>query len=163
MLPILSLLTPRLMIVAAIAIALAGSHWSAYRQGKEAVHTEWQADTAQRTAAALLESERNRAKEQTLQTAVRKVTNDYQAQKTRAAAADQRAADSLRQLTAALGADRAPGADPATPGGADDDPRSGIVAECAAALVDLDKAARRLASQAAALQDYTAGVCVAGK
>lgn len=124
MLPILSLLTPRLMIVAAVAIALAGSHWSAYRHGKQTVRTEWQADTAERTAAALLQSERNRAQEQALQTAVRKVTHDYQAQKTRAAAADQRAADSLRQLTAALGADRAAGANTAAPAGADDDPRS---------------------------------------
>lgn len=144
----------------AIAIFLAGSHWSAYRSGKHAVRLEWQADIAQRTEAALIASEAARAAEQALQSKVRKVANDYQAEKIRRAAADLLAADSLRQLQAALAGGAAPGADPATPARVDDDPRSGIVAECAAALVGLDKEARRLAGQTVALQDYAAGVCV---
>ena len=158
---LLSLLSPRVWIAVALAIALAGSHWKAYTTGKQAVQLEWDAATAQATAAALQAEQAARAKEQALQTQVRKVANDYQVEKTRRAAADQLAADSLRQLQAALAGGGRARADPAAPAGADDDPRDGIIAECAGALVQVDAAARRLADQTRALQSYTAGVCVA--
>jgi|GEM_PF-5274679 len=157
---LLSLLSPRVWIAVAMAIALAGTHWKAYTSGKQAVKLEWDAATAQATAAALAAEQLAREKEQALQTKVRKVTNDYHAEKTRRAAADQLAADSLRQLQAAIASGGEARADPAAPAGADDDPRDSIIAECAGALVQMDKAARSLADQTRALQGYAAGVCV---
>ena len=151
----------RLAVAAAIALALAASHWKAYTTGKQAVQLEWDAAISQATAAALQAEQAARAKEQALQTQVRKVANDYQVEKTRRAAADQLAADSLRQLQAALASGGQPAPDPAAPAGADDDPRDGIIAECAGALVQVDAAVRKLADQTRALQSYTAGVCVA--
>ena len=155
-----ALLSPRAIALVAIALALAmGGRWC-YVQGARSVQAEWDADLAQRTVAALAASEAARATEQALQTKVRKVSNDYQVEKTRRAAADLLAADSLRKLQAALAGGGATGADPAAPARTDDDPRPGIVAECAAALIGLDKEARRLAGQAVALQGYAASVCV---
>jgi hypothetical protein len=158
---LLAFMSPRVWIAIALAIALAGTHWKAYTTGKHAVQLEWDAATAQATAAALQAEQAARAKEQALQTQVRKVASDYQIEKTRRAAADQLAADSLRQLQAALASGGQPDADPAAPAGADDDPRDGIIAECAGSLVQMDAAARKLADQTRALQSYTAGVCVA--
>lgn len=157
---LLSLLSPRVWIAVALAIALAAGYWKAYTSGKQAVQLEWNAATAQATAAALQAEQAARAKEQALQTKVRKVTNDYQAEKTRRAAADQLAADSLRQLQAAIASGGEARPDPAAPAGADDDPRDGIIAECAGSLVQMDAAARKLADQTRALQAYAAGVCV---
>ena len=158
---LLALMSPRVWIAVALAIALAGTHWNAYTNGKQAVQLEWDAATAQATAAALAAEQLAREKEQALQTKVRKVANDYIAEKTRRAAADQLAADSLRQLQAAIASGGEARADPAAPARVDDDPRDGIIAECAAALVQMDKAARSLADQTRALQGYAAGVCVA--
>lgn len=158
---LLSLLSPRVWIAVALAIALAAGYWKAYTSGKQAVQLEWDAATAQATAAALAAEQLAREKEQALQSKVRKVTNDYHAEKNRRAAADQLAADSLRQLQAAIASGGETRADPAAPAGADDDPRDGIIAECAGALVQMDKAARSLADQTRALQGYAAGVCVA--
>lgn len=157
---LLSLFSPRVWLAFALAIVLAGTHWRAYTNGKHDVQLEWDAATAQATAAALQAEQQARATEQALQSKVRKVTNDYQAEKTRRAAADQLAADSLRQLQAALASGGAAATDPATPARADDDPRDSIIAECAGALVQVDKAARSLADQTRALQGYAAGVCV---
>ena len=158
---LLSLLSPRVWVAVALAIALAAGYWKAYTSGKHAVQIEWDAATAQATAIALQAEQAARAKEQALQTKVRKVTNDYQAEKSRRAAADQLAADSLRQLQAALAGGGEARADPATPARADDDPRDGSIAECAGSLVQVDAAARGLAEQVRALQAYTVGVCVA--
>lgn len=157
---LLALMSPRVWIAVALAVALAATYWKGYTGGKHAVQLEWDAATAQATAAALAAEQAARAKEQALQTQVRKVANDYQAEKTRRAAADQLAADSLRQLQAAIAAGGATSQDPATPARADDDPRDGIIAECAGALLEMDKAARSLADQTRALQGYAAGVCV---
>ncbi len=158
---LLSIMSPRVWIAVALVIALAASHWKVYTNGKAAVQLEWDAATAQATAAALAAEQAARAKEQALQTKVRKVANDYQVEKNRRVAADQLAADSLRQLQAALAGGGQPAADPAAPSGADDDPRDRIIAECARALVQMDKAARGLADQTRGLQSYAAGVCVA--
>ncbi len=157
----IALLSPRLWLALAIAVFLAGTHFSAYRSGKHQVRLQWDASIAQQTAAALAASEASRAREQALQSTARKVANDYQAEKTRRVAADARAADSLQRLDAALAGAAGPaGADPATPARADDDPRDDIIAQCAGALVRVDSAYRSLADQTRALQQYTAGVCV---
>ena len=52
------------------------------------------------------------------------------------------------------------GRDPAATARADDDPRNGIIAECAGTVTALDRAYRALADQTQALQQYTAGVCL---
>lgn len=157
---LLSILSPRLWMALAMAIALAASHWRAYTTGQAATQLQWDAATAQATATALQAEQDARATEAAMQTKLRKVANDYQLEKTRRAAADLRAADSLRQLQAALAADRSASTDPAAAPGADDDPRDSIIAECAGAVVTLDAAARKLADQTRALQAYAAGVCV---
>ena len=56
-----ALLSPRVWIAVAVVIALAASHWKAYRTGQDAINAEWQADIAQRTAQALEASETARA------------------------------------------------------------------------------------------------------
>ena len=157
---LLGLLSPRVWAAVALAIALAGTHWRAYTSGKRTVQTQWTADTALRTAAALVAEQSERAKEQANNLKNRKIANDYAAEKTRRVAADVLAADSLRQLTAALAAGHQASTDTAAPAGADDDPRDGIIAECASALVEVDAAARRVASQVVALQSYAASVCM---
>lgn len=155
-----AVLSPRVIgAVFAVLLLAMGGRWC-YVQGAKGVQAEWDADIAQRTAQALAASEAARAAEQALQTQVRKVANAYQVEKTRRAAADLAAADSLRKLQAAIAAGASTGADPAAPARADDDPRDSIIAECAAAIVTLDAAARKLADQTRALQGYAAGVCV---
>lgn len=161
MIPLAAISMWRVGAGVALAIALASSHWWAYSNGRHQVQIEWDADTANRTAAALVAEQQARATEQALNDQVRKVSNAYTAEKARRATADRAAADSLRRLEAALaGAHREPPADPATPERADDDPRDGIIAECANALVRLDRAYRALAGQTTALQGYAASVCV---
>lgn len=144
-----------------LVIALATSHLWAYSKGQHQVQLQWDADTAQRTAAALVAEQQARATEQQMQDKIRRVTHDYQTERSRRAAADSAAADSLRRLQAALAADRgAPGTDTAASARADDDPRDGIIAECAGALAQVDGRYRALASQTAALQRYAADVCL---
>lgn len=146
----------------AAVLALAGALWWAYDAGREAVMLRWQADVLQRTEQALAAERANRAHEATLAENTRRIANALADEKTRRAAADRAAADSLRRLDAVLAADRgAPGADTASAGGADGaDPRSGIIAECAGALAEMDRAYRAVAATARGLQDYTARVCV---
>jgi len=161
----LSGIAPRLIAGAVVAAAvLAGYRWIDHRglaRGRAEVQTAWDVDVARRAAAALAAEQSARATEQALNDKVRKVSNAYAIEKTRRATADRAAADSLRRLGAALaGDDRAPGADPAATGRADDDPRDGIIAECADALGRVDSAYRALASQTEALQGYTREVCL---
>jgi len=151
----------RIVSAVGLAVLLASSHWWVYVKGKHQVQLEWDADTAQRTAAALVAEQQSRATEQALNDKVRKVANDYNAEKRRRLAADSAAADSLRRLEAALAAGSGEsGRDPAATARADDDPRNGIIAECAGTVTALDRAYRALADQTQALQQYTAGVCL---
>jgi hypothetical protein len=57
----------KIAVAAAIALALAAGYWKAYTSGKQAVQLEWDAATAQATAAALAAEQAARAKEQELQ------------------------------------------------------------------------------------------------
>lgn len=161
---LLSLLSPRVWVLVALAVLLAGTHWRAYVKGGQAVQLRWDAATAQATAAALDQERQARAREQELATRNRRIAHDLNAEKARRAAADLAAADSLQRLRAALAEPAgAAGPDPAPAAGADDDPRDGIIAECAAAVVRLDSAARGLAGQVGALQGYAREVCVSGR
>ncbi len=150
----------RLAAAAVLAVALAGTHWKAYTSGQKDIQARWDADITQRTAEALADSEKARAKEQTLQAENRRIANAYAAEKTRRAAADVAAADSLRRLESALAGNYRTPDDPAATSGVDDDPRDGIIAQCGSALVQLGAAHRGLVAQTKALQEYTARVCV---
>lgn len=143
-----------------IAVVLAGTHWRVYTRGQNDVQAEWDADVARRTSEALAASEKARAKEQELQTKARKIDVAYQAEKSRRAAADRVAADSLQRLESALAGNNRSPEDSAAASGTDGDPRDGIIAECATALVQLDQAHRGLVAQTKALQGYAADVCV---
>ena len=156
-----SLLSPRLWILVGVAVFLAASHWKAYVSGKNTIRLEWQAAAAQATADQLEAERLARARELELNQRTRRIANDLVAEKSRRAAADLAAADSLQRLRAALAEPASPAAsDPAAPARADDDPRDAIIAECAGAVLALDKTARGLAGTLAALQGYTREVCV---
>lgn len=158
-----ALLSPRVWALMAVAVFLAGTHWKAYVSGKNTVRLEWQAAAAKATAEQLEAERQARARELELNQRTRRIANDLVAEKSRRAAADLAAADSLQRLRAALAEPASPAAaDPAAAAGADDDPRDDIIAECAGAVQRLDQAARGLAGTLAALQGYTRDVCVSG-
>jgi len=164
----LAWILPRAIAAVAIATALAAGyqwiHGKGAAQGRAQVQAAWDADTTARTSAALAAEQAARATEQALQKQVRKVQHAYTTEQNRRAAADAATADLLRQLQAAAALGANPGntasADSASPARADDDPRDRIIAECAATVVALDKAARGLAGQTEALQGYARSVCV---
>jgi hypothetical protein len=159
-----ALMSPRLWAAVFLALFLAGTHWKAYTSGRKAVQLQWDAATAQATAAALDQERQARAKEQELANRNRRIANELVAEQARRAAADRAAADSLQRLRAALAEPASPaGTDPAPAAGADGDPRDGIIAECAGAVVRLDAAARGLAGTLGALQGYAREVCVSGR
>ena len=61
----------RIVSAVGLAVLLASSHWWVYVKGKHQVQLEWDADTAQRTAAALVAEQQSRATEQALNDKVR--------------------------------------------------------------------------------------------
>jgi len=152
----LALLSPKLWIAAALAALLLATGFTAHRAGRAAVRAEWDSDIAQRTAAALEAERQARAREQELQTKVRKASDAYQAEKTRRAAADRRLDDGLRQFQTILAAP-----DPASPSSAPSSGNHGtgglereLLQSCGAALAELGKTADRLEGKVVALQDY---------
>jgi hypothetical protein len=155
---VFALLSPRLLIALAIAIALAASHFTAYRHGRAAVRAEWDRDKAERTTAALAAEQAARVKEGELRRKVSDVDKELQASKALRVAAEYRTAGSMRRLSEALAANPAPGST-STASGVDGDPRDGIIAQCADAYRRLESAARSVESQVAGLQGY-AKVCV---
>lgn len=149
-----SLLNWRVWVALALVAVLAITHGVAYKTGRALVRADWDKNIADRTAQALAAA---RLKEQSLQTKIAKVVNDYQAEKSRRSADRTVSANRLSELQAAL--DRAASADTSTASGAND-PRSTIINQCAGALVGLDEYAQGMAAKASALQDYTREVCV---
>lgn len=154
-----TLLNWRAWAAIVLSVVLAASHWKAYVMGGRAAKAQLTEEHLDQARAMLRESELARGKEQELQTKVRKVANDYHAQKQARATDAVRTADSLRQYQAALDAARAAAADPAPPGGADA-AIARIAGECAVALAALDDGARQYRATAQALQDYTRSVCL---
>jgi len=154
-----ALLNWRVWAAIAMAIVLAASHWKAYTAGGKSVQAGWDKERAELTATALAASEANRAKEKAMNLSLDKVRNDYAKEKSLRAADARVTAGRLSELQAAL--DSAASADPVATGGVDEDPRLGIIAECAGAAVKLDQAVKGLASQTIALQNFASEVCVA--
>lgn len=141
-------------IAAAIALALflSGVYWKGHTSGAKSVQAEWDADVAQRTAQALEASETARKREQELSAKVRKVSDDYHAQKRATATVAAASALGLRNLEQQVTAARAASSSAASSSGDAADPRLDIIAECAAAYRLVDTKARELADQIRAMQ-----------
>lgn len=146
----LSLLSPRFLIGLAISIAFALSNGFSYKAGRAAVRVEWDKERAETVAAALVASQAARAREEKLNTANQKVTNDYNAQKKLRAADAVVSAGKLRDLDAAIAATSA---DSGASSGADA-PFAAIAGECERALVSMDEYAKSLAATASGLQNF---------
>ena len=140
----------RLMVLAAIAIALGAGAWKAYRMGANSVLTEW-------TAQKLADSEAARLREKALQITNERLDRDYQLKKSALAAVAVANAGKLRDLQAVIAAS----INTTTTSGADADPRLDIIAECASAATALDGKAKELAGYAIGLQSYIREVCLA--
>lgn len=144
----------RILIAVAVVALICFVGWLLYDNGKQAgrleVQTKWD-------RAALEASEAVRKKEQELSAANQRINHELQQQKARNAALSRAHAQRLREYEDAL--DRATSTDPTTFTGTDG-PFAVIAGECGRALIALDGHARDLATTAAALQQYAAGVCV---
>ena len=153
---LLSLLSPRVWIAVALAIALAASHWKAYTKGRDVVRAEWALDAAERTQAALAASEAARARESELQTKVGRVDRAYQEQKRATAHVAAAAADGLRNLEAILSAPAtaSSGAVASSGNHGAGSPERELLGSCAASLAGMGKEADRLALKVLTLQEY---------
>lgn len=141
----------KLALVAALALALVAGVWKIRHggivDGRAEVQQKWDAEK-------LALSEKARLDEKAKTVANEGVDRAYQLEKQKRLALERVAADSLRDLTAALArADTA--ATVRT-----DDPRNRIIAECASALTQMDAAAGRLVDKVAGLRAYADRVCV---
>jgi len=146
----------RLAVAAAIALALAASHWKAYTKGRDVVRAEWALDVAERTQAALAASEAARARESELQTKVGRVDRAYQDQKRATAHVAAAAADGLRNLETILAAPAVPSSSAAASSGnyGVGSPERELLGSCAASLAGMGKEADRLALKVLTLQEY---------
>lgn len=146
-----------LLILLSVLALYVGHHYDRARAVSRAVDMT----RAEYAAAALVESEANRVKEQVLIAENEKVRHEYAQEKARLIAAGRVNADRLRDLHAVTSAASPVNSDAEPTGGADADPRLGIIAECASALVTMDGYAQSLASQTRGLQNYVTDLCVA--
>lgn len=144
------------LLYGGLVLALIAGGWRVHHVIDQGGYDRAQAEY---TAIALKASEQARAKEAELSTKVQGVANAYQAEKKKRAADAVAAADALGLLKSALAAaDERENS--AAAGRVDADPRDGIVAECASALVEVDRVAQGLASQVTGLQGFARDVCV---
>jgi len=159
----LYLLNWRLWAFGAILIALAGSHFTAYRSGGATTRADLQAYQLEQTQAAAAASEVARAKETVLQTNLAKVTANYAKVKKDNAALTSSLDDSLQQFKTALG-DRSL-KNPAAPSGVNGAGGhiDNVLRDSASTLADhLAKVATqadRLEAKVIGLQDYVNTVC----
>lgn len=142
------------------AVFLAGVYWKGHTSGAKSVQAEWDADIAQRTAAALEASEAARKREQELLTKVERVDRAYQDQKRAVQHVASAAADGLRNLETILAAPAI-----ASSGAAASSGNHGagglereLLGQCAAALAGLGQEADRMALKVLTLQDYVRAV-----
>ena len=154
----MALLSPRVWLALALAVALAFTHFASYKSGKANVRAAWAVEKQAHTEAVAAASEAARIKEKALTFTNDGITNAYIKEKARLVADGRVAADRLRDLKASI--DSAAGTDTATEPGDHGDPRSNIIAGCANTVVILDEAVKRLAGQTTALQSYTREVCL---
>lgn len=155
-----------LVVAAVIASAVGGVAYAKYRydnglrdEGRKEVRAEWDAAEALRTEAALKASEAARVKENASKLSLQRIQNALTKEKEARAVAVVAVADGLRNLEAALANNRGPSGDTPTPAGVDD-PRDGIISQCAATLGVMDAGVKRLASEKSALQAFARDVCL---
>ena len=153
----------KLLIAAAIAIALSASHWKAYHAGDKSgsarVQQKFDAAIAKHDADALEASESARLKEKNSQRALEKIRNDYTKEKTARVAANLAIDDGLRKLETALGGGATSG-NPASPGGITGAGTEGqLLGQCAGEYRNMAGEAQRLKEKLTGLQDY-AKLCV---
>lgn len=155
-----ALLSPRVWIAVAVVIALAASHWKAYRTGQDAINAEWQADIAQRTAQALEASETARKVEQELSAKVGRIDRAYQDQKRATAHVASAAASGLRNLEAILAAPGSPASSATASSG--NHGAGGVEREllgsCSASLARMGAEADRMALKVLTLQEYVRAI-----
>lgn len=152
-----ALLNWRVWAAVALAVALAASHWKAYRLGGAECRTEQAQETARLTAQALAASEANRVKEKALNLSNERIRNELAKEKALRAADALATAGRLRDFEAVR--DRVASADSGAASGTDG-AFARIAGECAVALTTLDEGAKRYRGIAQALQDYTNAMCV---
>ena len=150
----------RVAALLVILAALAGLYWKGYTSGGNTVQAKWDAVELDRSKAAIRAIDQNIEKERTLKLSQERIQSDLVKERQARMAADSLVADSLVQLRIALDAGRGASEDTATTTGTDD-PRDGIIAECAGAYTEVDKIARRLAIEKTALQRYATQICAA--
>lgn len=160
------LLNPKLWIAAAVLAALTFTHFTAYRSGKAAVTSLWNAEKLEYTAKALKTEQEARAKEQKLLAQRQQVEKKYVDEKQKAAAAaiaSKSALDSLRYELTKAPASCPTAADPTAASRAAGGARleRDLLGACAAALTDLATEADRLEAIIVGLQQYVKNVCLA--
>jgi len=155
----LYLLNWRLWALGAILIALAGSHFTAYRSGGASARAQLQAYQLEQTQAAAAASEAARAKETVLQTNLAKVQANYAKVKKDNAVLVSSLDDSLQQFKTALG-DRSLKNPASTPGA---NGAGGLewelLGNCAQSLAQLAETSDRLENKVVGLQGYVRDVC----
>lgn len=144
----------KLTLAIVVAVALAGTHWKAYVEGKHTVQAEWNKQKLDAEIAA-------RAKEQALVAEKQKAEEAYVQEKRKAARAAADARTELDQLRNALAATGQPGQ--VTAAGPRINDRAGLESEllgqCASALVSMAAEADRLEAWIVGLQGYVKNVC----
>lgn len=148
----------RIWVAVSLAVALAASHWKAYKSGGAACRQEATEAALKASQEAFKVSEKYREKEKALNLSLERVRTDYAKEKAARAADAAIVAGKLRDLESTIDSARA--SDPG-PGSDADDPPLAVARECARSLVILDEYASGLASQTRALQAYTRDVCLA--
>ena len=144
----------KLTLAIVVAVALAGTHWKAYVEGKHVVQAEWNKER-------LVAEKAAREKEQALVAGKQKAEEAYVQEKRKAARAAADARTELDRLRSALSAGGEP-AQAAASGPRIND-RAGLESEllgqCAAALVSMAAEADRLEAWIVGLQGYVKNVC----
>lgn len=152
------LLNWRIWVAVSLAVALAASHWKAYKSGGASARADLQAYQLEATQAAAAASEAARKKEANYRSTNERISRDLAKEKAARAADAAIVAGKLRDLESTIDSARA--SDPG-PGSDADDPPLAVARQCARSLVILDEYASGLASQTRALQAYTRDVCLA--
>lgn len=156
------LLNPRVWIAAALLAALAFSHFTTYRMGKNTVRQQWDQSVAEQREMLAKAQQQARAAEQALVVAKNEAEKRYVEQKRKAAADAAGTERMLEQLRDNLAArDRAAAQAAATSTGIDagTGPERELFGACAQTLVRLAQEADRLEATVVGLQQYVRGVC----
>lgn len=156
----------RIVAVLAVIALIAGGIWKIRHggivDGRAEVQSKWEADKAERMAAALKASEAARAKEAALRAQRDKVEAEYARAKKNAASAAAGAADELGRLRAELAqaAAGAPRGGASSPSGGTHGAGTGeLLGACAGDYQTVARDADRLAGKLTALQAFVAGAC----